>query len=361
MVDQRQSDRPASGDLFEHALQAMLGRQPPTTSRSSAAADGFLFSGNRHDAVPRALLLDRRLTPLERNAWQVLRLLLNDDGVTRLPTYDHLSRYLTSMPCAERASHETVSRALTMLRLTRWISLARRLRDRRTGRLRGNLYVLHDAPLTPYEAIQIDPEYLTLLCNALTHASKSVQRVGACVLDEMKADELLRNQILPTRLRILMQRIAVQNRGGAPGYPQPVDNDDSEDSEAYRLRNRERIDEAFAERQNPCKTDCLRNPKSDRTVRKKEINKNLRTTPRARDAINVPARLMTLKPEQRSGAWAALQAVDTDMHQAILDEWDTRCRQTAIHNPAGYLFGIIQKALRGEFHAWAAKAPAVPP
>jgi hypothetical protein len=31
------------------------------------------------------LFLDRRLTPLERNAWQVFRLMLNDDGVTAFP------------------------------------------------------------------------------------------------------------------------------------------------------------------------------------------------------------------------------------------------------------------------------------
>ena len=42
-------------------------------------ADGFLFSGNRHESVPRSLFLDQRLTPLERNAWQVFRILLNDD------------------------------------------------------------------------------------------------------------------------------------------------------------------------------------------------------------------------------------------------------------------------------------------
>jgi hypothetical protein len=145
---------------------------------AAPVSDGFLYSGNRHESVPRALFLDRRLTPLERNAWQVFRLQLNDDGVTAFPTYDQLRPYLASMPCAAQASHETVARALTLLRLTRWLSLVRRRRDPKTGRILGNLYVLHDEPLTPFEAMQLDPDYLGLVSQALTHAAKAVQIVG---------------------------------------------------------------------------------------------------------------------------------------------------------------------------------------
>jgi hypothetical protein len=60
-----------------------------------------------------------------------------------------------------------------------------------------------------------------------------------------------------------------------------------------------------------------------------------------------------LKDEQQSGALVALQQVDESLRQAVLDEWDARCRNSAVRNPAGYLFGIIQKAIRGEFKAWA--------
>jgi len=105
------------GELFEQALGQLAPQQPPPApSAVSPPTDGFLYSGNRHDSVPRALLLDRRLTPLERNGWQVFRLMLADDGITAMPTYDQLAPWLASMPCAERASHETVARALTVLR-----------------------------------------------------------------------------------------------------------------------------------------------------------------------------------------------------------------------------------------------------
>ena len=97
-------------DLFEDALKELA---PDSGTAAPVPGDGFLFSGNRHETVPRRLFLDRRLTPLERNAWQVFRLMLNDDGVTAFPTYEQLRPWLASMPCAGHASHETVARALT--------------------------------------------------------------------------------------------------------------------------------------------------------------------------------------------------------------------------------------------------------
>lgn len=69
----------ALGDLLDSALKDLTPKiSEPAPARMSA--DGFLFSGNRHESVPRRLFLDRRLTPLERNAWQVFRMMLNEDG-----------------------------------------------------------------------------------------------------------------------------------------------------------------------------------------------------------------------------------------------------------------------------------------
>ena len=73
--------------LFDEALRHLEPKEP--AQGTAPSQDCFLYSGNRHER-PRALFLDRRLTPLERNAWQVFRLQLNDDGVTAFPTYDQL-------------------------------------------------------------------------------------------------------------------------------------------------------------------------------------------------------------------------------------------------------------------------------
>ena len=351
--------------LFDDALRELVPPAPPTppAPRGAAAAslaapvsDGFLYSGNRHESVPRALFLDRRLTPLERNAWQVFRLQLNDDGVTAFPTYDQLRPYLASMPCAAQASHETVARALTLLRLTRWLSLVRRRRDPKTGRILGNLYVLHDEPLTPFEAMQLDPDYLGLVSQALTHAAKAVQIVGMNTLREIAEDPMLNGRTLPTRLQVLAQRMA-RNKWADASYPQaPVDHE-SEEGQDGLLRNLEGPSSESEAGLKSAPDGSLRNPKEDRTVRMDRINQ-VRTVPRAKSLqhLRLPERLLRLKDEQQSGAMVALQQVDESLRQAVLDEWDARCRNSAVRNPAGYLFGIVQKAIRGEFKAWAGEA-----
>ncbi|MDP2747822.1 STY4528 family pathogenicity island replication protein [Pseudomonas sp.] len=347
---------PPTGPVPLSALLDDALRHLPPSKDSNPVGDGFLYSGNRHESVPRALFLDRRLTPLERNAWQVFRLLLNDDGVTAFPTYDQLRPYLASTPCAEQASHETVARALTLLRLTRWLSLVRRRRDPKTGRIKGNLYVLHDEPLTPYEAMQLDPEYLGLVSHALDHASKAIQRVGYHAIQELTEDPMLSGRILPTRLQVLTQRMAQGGISLRESYPQAQTSHESEEGYEALLRNGEPPSSDSEAGMNTSKTAPLRNPKQDRTeVLSTRINKSVRTVPRARElqGLQLPERFLALKDEQQAGALVALQQVESEQRQAVLDEWAVRCRNSEVRKPAGYLFGIIQAAIRGEFKAWA--------
>lgn len=346
-----QRDGPiALSALFDEALSQLRSRPdvPPS-------GDGFLYSGNRHESVPRALFLDRRLTPLERNAWQVFRLWLNDDGVTAFPTYDELRPFLASMPCAVQASHETVARALMLLRLTRWLSLVRRRRDPKTGRILGNLYVLHDESLTPFEVMQLDPDYLALVSHSLTHAARAVQIVGIHTLREIADDPLLNGRTLPTRLQVLAQRLA-PHEPGPTSYPQTGTNLESEDGWETLLRNNARPSSESEAGPKPAPDGILRIPKEDSTVRNGSINE-VRTVldTREREELRLPKRFLALRQEQQTGALVALRQVEACQRQAVLDEWAARCRNSTVRNPGGYLFGIIQKAIRGEFKAWAAE------
>jgi hypothetical protein len=67
--------------------------------------------------------------------------------------------------------------------------------------------------------------------------------------------------------------------------------------------------------------------------------------------LTLPERFTRLKEEQQAGALVALKQVDASIRQAVIDEWAGRCADGAIRNPAGYLFGIIQRAIKGEFNA----------
>lgn len=253
------------------------------------------------------------------------------------------------MPCAAQASHETVARALMLLRLTRWLSLVRRRRDPKTGRILGNLYVLHDEPLTPFEAMQLDPDYLGLVSQALTHAAKAVQIAGVQTLEEIVQDPMLSGRTLPTRLQVLAQRMAGES------YPQEAVDHESEEGSQAPLRNADTPSSESEAGLKPAPDGSLRNPKQDRTVRI-QSHGEVRTVPGARGlqgSLSLPHRFLALRDEQRNGALVALQQVDESQRQAVLDEWAARCCNSTVRNPAGYLFGIIQKAIRGEFKAWA--------
>ncbi len=290
-------------------------------------------------------------------------MMLNEDGVTAFPTYEQLRPWLASTPCAGQASHETVARELTLLRLTRWLSLVRRRRDPKTGRILGNLYVLHDEPLTPFEAMQLDADYLQLVSQALGHSAKAVQVVGLHTLKEIAKDPLLSGRTLPSRLQVLAERLASQGIGTQESYPQEDMVHDSEEGAPSLLRNPEHPSSESEAGPKPASDGSLWNPKQDRTVRSSRINE-VRTTARERgqaramQGVRLPDRFLGLKEEQQAGAMVALQQVDVPLRQAVLDEWADRCRGNTIRNPAGYLFGIIQRAIRGEFNAWAKQAGA---
>ncbi|MDR2014460.1 MAG: hypothetical protein LBP99_02395 [Azoarcus sp.] len=335
----------------------------PCTSvqKRGLAGDGFLYSGNRHEAVPVALFHDRRLTPLERNAWQVLRLLMPAQGLTIMPGYDPLRAFLASMP-GTLASYETIARVFTVLRLTRWLSLVRRRRDARTGRILGNVYVLHDEPLTPFEAIQLDATYFELTCKAQGHASKAVRIVGRQVLDDILQDPMMKGRLLPNRLEVLMQRLVQQEEREA--YPQgKVFQGVSESEEGQKTPSSDssRPPSDSEEGRKPAPIGLLRNPKPDSTVsisNKVRTEKDDGSTPRAdaRGGLRIPELFRRLKGNQQQAVFGMLAQLEAAQQQAVLDEWAARWHtgNVKINNPAGYLCGIIQKAVRGEFTVWAA-------
>lgn len=328
---------PPLSDLFEQAFSPA--HSPPTH-------DVFLFSGNPQESVPRALFLDRRLTPTERNAWQVIKLLMGSGGQSSLPTYERLRTYLCASPCAAKASFETVSKALTVLRLTRWITLVRR-RRLPNGQIQSNLYVLHDEPLTPHETIQLDHDYFALVSKAMDHASKAIRYVGERCLKEIGMDETLGKHVLPTRLRVLTERlshvVAPAKSSTAPS------SHDSEEGSMSLLRNRYGLAPESEAGLKPAEHHALRNPKTDCSSSSNFIKNT--TTEAERLPVVLPERFLRLSPHQQNLALTSIRHLDLAVQQQILAEWDRRCQGMTIRKPAAYLLGIVQKALQGELNA----------
>ncbi len=343
--------------VLQQCTQQLHERWParPTTEQPSnqALQAGFLFSGQSHEVVPRRLLLDNRLTPLERNAWQVFRLMLQGQGVVT-PRYEDLQPYLSSVPYGASASRETIARVLTMLRLTRWLSLVSRGRDQISGRLQGSLYVLHDEPLTPAEAMELDQDYLDLVGHALGHATKAVRIVAQHIVEEVRQDTNIDQGRLPTRLDSWGEQWAQQGLDQPPGDAFH----DSEHGEDHRVRNRAGPRSDSESGSNPNVSGTVRNPNAACTV----LKESKCTVPRATstvDNLHWPTSLR-LNPSERQAIAVALNKLNPADQQVVLNEAGARCAAGGIRKPAAYLMGLAQRALKGDFRPWASQAEPSP-
>ena len=129
-------------------------------------------------ATPASLMLDARLTPLERNGWQVLRMLRSAEGISPLANLGQLRRYLTSIPLGQRAGYETARRVLVVLRLTGWISLVGQQRDPLTGHVLSELYQVQESALPFQQACALDASLPALLQASIGHENNQVDRVA---------------------------------------------------------------------------------------------------------------------------------------------------------------------------------------
>jgi hypothetical protein len=332
----------------------------PLTPILDTEHTGILFTGNPHETVPRRLLLDNRLTPMERNAWQVFRLLLNDDGLTSFPTYEQLQPYLAASPF-KMASRETVAKVLTTLRLTRWLSLAGRVRDEATGQMKGNIYLLHDEPVSISEAMLLDRSYLELVGNSLEHASKSICQVAAYTLEEFARDPDVRDQRIPSRLDIIGDRIARQ-RGSkltaqsGSRHKSELGQSDSEHgrqqselSEISPVRNFSGPSSESEPIRKQGSSPSVRNPNSSSTCTNTTTDVFKSFVPRADARPDYPPRFQALPPDQQRKAILAMAPIADELREEVLAQWAARPEAT-MRNPFGYLLSMIEKARNGEFN-----------
>lgn len=313
----------------------------------------FLYSGQQAEVVPRALLLDWRLSPLERNAWQVIRL-LSGERTLGAPRYSDLQTYLANLPYGT-SSRGTVARALTVLRLTGWLSLVPRARDPHSGRLRGALYVLHEEPLSPTEALELDPAYIDLLTHSLRHTNKAVRTVAAQIAGEAAREP--HGKLPPIDSHTLTTPAAgidSARRGAEAGITDPVrmranpgTGFETGGTAPVRSSNSPGTNRASSRNTGPSGrvSDSHQAP----TVRT-YTDTCIKTVPRARSAELVWPPALSLSSKARQQATQALQTIDPALRQAVLDEAGARCADGGIRTPAAYLMGLIRRALRGDFN-----------
>ncbi|WP_209217991.1 STY4528 family pathogenicity island replication protein [Pseudomonas aeruginosa] len=290
--------------------------------------------------TPKALLLDERLTPLERNAWLTFRALASSDGTVVL-SYDALRKYLPSAPGSKRAALETVSRAVLCLRLSTWIALVEYPRNPMTGFSMASRYAVRNQPLTFDDACLEDEDYLPLLERALGHASATIRQLAQSILDEaMRHPDQLEK--LPATMRERVRRLQHRGDDHDPGSP-----------DGSTLRDTH-VPEASGDIPKPV-------PASAATVRtvQKEVFKEVHTyqspTEVQASRPDVPIRFRQLPQNQQQLLTARLRGLPPEQRLAVLAEWDVRCESGGVHNAIAYLYGLIKKAVEGVFKLWAAR------
>lgn len=331
---------------------------------------GLLYMGNVHDSIPRRLLLDTRLSPLDKTAWIMIRLYAQQNQGAVFPTYDELQLQLAS-PFNGKASRETVSRVLLMLRLTGWLSLCRRVRDGQ-GRVRGNIYAQHDEPLSARDAETLDPTWLDTVAMGCAHKNRTVSQTAWSVLSDIQHDPTMRHQH--------SQMAAIAERLGSPQTPQQMavrvsqrqENIPSSDAELSKKSpdsDTELSQIKPGSDTEPSVKQGGKTPSSLSELMVKSVTYGASTKPNCNvrsftQSVNkttyvpeLPAELQNIiATDDQRQIGVQLKALPAEVSRQVLESLEQAMAKGNLNNPTGWLLAVIKRARNGELYA-SAKSP----
>ncbi|EIC83398.1 STY4528 family pathogenicity island replication protein [Serratia sp. M24T3] len=366
-------------------LQARIEAESNGKVDVSRLRSGLLFMGNVHDAIPRRLLLDTRLSPLDKQAWMMIRLYAQQNQGAVFPTYEELQLQLAS-PFKGQASRETVSRVLLMLRLTGWLSLCRRVRDK-SGRVRGNIYAQHDEPLGAFDAETLDPTWLDTVAVACESKNVTISQTALAVLDDIRTDPTMCHH--HSRLGVIAQRL------GMPQTPQDMATFVAQQSPAKPGRIKSTLPSSVSVSEGlklgsetepgspPANNSpgsvskpinksvsCVDIDKPNGNVRRssKSIKRTYVATPDAHllkgcqgnpGVLTLPTAVTKLlAAEDCAMITRQLQALPTESGKKILAVLDQTLTRGLLNNPVGWLLAMMKRAREGKVFASQTSPPA---
>ncbi|WP_275233744.1 STY4528 family pathogenicity island replication protein [Pantoea ananatis] len=329
---------------------------------------GLLFMGNVHDAFPRRLFLDTRLSPLDKTAWVMIRLYAQQNEGAVFPTYDELQAQLASAH-SEKASRETVSRTLLMLRLTGWISLCKKVRDE-GGRVRGNIYAQHDEPLGYRDAETFDPGWLTLVEQSCLSRNKSVRMTALAIINDILLDKSMRHRhsrlaLIESRLNAPSTPMAMMRKSGTarPGSKNELSQKTAEKS-PETLSSESEL--SHVQGRKSLSTESELSLKSVSYNRVRNSNRNVRSfTHSVIKETYVPDQpvlpesfLASLNSEDRQMVSQQFGSLPVQVAEGLSGLLQAQLRSGRLANPAGWMFTMLKRARQGEFRL--SKVPVTP-
>lgn len=163
-------------------------------------------SGIAHQALPTGIFIDPILKATDRNVLCVMRTQMDQDAKLVMPTYREIKRM------ANIGSDATVSRAISILRLTRWIVRTDVIRDP-GGRIIRVVYDVCDEPECLQTVIAEDTSYMNFVKTsqfhnhpAVAHAAHMAQGGIDNFLDEVSTGKRSVRSLSPTEKQEIRQQ-----------------------------------------------------------------------------------------------------------------------------------------------------------
>jgi len=348
-----------------HALDALIKAtvERVKNQANSDAADAMLFMGNWHQAIPALVIQDPVLEPVDKLIWMVIMLhARNTGGRTAFPSYETLASK------ANVSSTSTISRAIAILRLTRWLTLCAKVRQK-SGQFKGNVYILHDEPLPLLDAVHLDGDYMGFIKQSTEHYHARVQAVARGVLESMDQDVRAGKDL--SRIESTLER-RVQAMASLSHQPKNKSIKNSGKAGRYFTFNASTVDQLrnSPSTKNTTNIDQNQNSKVDEKTDYSSGSscsshyKNTTTTtattnsnseeihfPENSKALIYPARL---SDNQKSLADRYLAMVDPDDRQFVLDELQGRLASEQrgmqpVYDELRFLHSLCKAAQRDEF------------
>jgi hypothetical protein len=172
-----------------------------------------LFTGNWQSAIPNQLICHPDLSPAEKVTWQVWRLAITNPGRPGAsPRSSDLMRHIN-------CSKPTLTGTKAMLRVTRWATLCRSVRNLQ-GRFLGDIYLLHDEPMSLAATIELDSEYLRFLDRIISSEKKNkrLRAAAAQIIQSVRQEELSPQQTGELERCVNNLSLFKEGRSGYPVY-----------------------------------------------------------------------------------------------------------------------------------------------
>lgn len=321
------------------------------------SSDTMLFLGNRHASFPALVVQDPILEPVDKLVWMAIRLQVGETGGnTAFPSYAYIGRTVNV------SSKSTISRAIAILRATRWLTLCARLRAS-SGRFRGNVYALHDEPLPLVDAIHLDSGYMQFLRESADHRHARVHAVARGVLDTIDEDiEAGRNVCIeehPIHRRVQATEAVEKEMPrrffafSAKVMAELRNHSFSRNGSDHQGQNMNSVEKGvqILHPQNMNPVDCSRRHNNKMTISKNSEEKNFVVCGEGDVPLIYPRRLSN---NQRELADRYLSTLSPDQRQDILDELEGRiCSEQRgmkpLYDELSFLYSLCKALKNGEF------------